>query len=67
MKRFIFNVLHIFALKPLFFEKNEIKWNQRDRHMMGTFSQFKSSPIKLNQTNWHTMGSFSQFKSSPVK
>ena len=30
MKRSIFNVPHIFALKPLFFEKNEIKWNQAD-------------------------------------
>ena len=47
----IFNVLHIFALKPLVFEKNEIKWNQTDRHTMESFSQFKASPIKCNQTD----------------
>ena len=35
MKRSIFDVSYIFALKPLFFEKNEIKWNQIDRHTMG--------------------------------
>ena len=32
MKRSIFNLPYIFALKPLFLEKNEIKWNQTDRH-----------------------------------
>ena len=67
MKRSVFNVLHIFALKELFFEKNEIKWNQRDRHTMETFSQFKSSPIEWNQTDSHTMRSLSQFKSSLIK
>ena len=30
MKRSIFNFRYIFALKTLFFEKNEIKWNQTD-------------------------------------
>ena len=45
MKRSTFNVSYIFSPKPLFFEKNEIKWNQTDRH----FSQFKSFPIKWNQ------------------
>ena len=34
MIRSIFNVPHIFALKTLFFEKSEIKWNQADRHTM---------------------------------
>ena len=53
MKRSIFNVLRIFALKPLFSEKNEIKWNQTGRHTMGSFSQLKSSPIKWNQTDRH--------------
>ena len=48
MKRPIFNVLQIFALKLLFFEKNKIKWNQTERHAMGSFYQFKSSPIKWN-------------------
>ena len=38
MKRSIFNVPNVFALKPLFFEINEIKWNQTDRHAMGNFS-----------------------------
>ena len=47
MKRSIFNVRHTFALEPLFLEKNEIKWNQTDRHTMGSFSKFKSSPIKV--------------------
>ena len=51
MKRYIFNVPHIFALKPLFYEKNETKWNQTDKHTMRSFSQFKSSPIKWNQTD----------------
>ena len=35
MKRSIFNVPHIFTSNILFFEKNEIKWNQIDRHTMG--------------------------------
>ena len=30
MKRPIFNVSQIFALKPLLFDKNEIEWNQTD-------------------------------------
>ena len=50
MIRSIFNFPYIFTLKPLFFEKNEIEWNQRDRHMMGNFSQFESSPIIYSQT-----------------
>ena len=50
MKRSILNVPDIFALKSLFFEKNEIQSNHTDRHTMESFSQFKSSPIKLNQT-----------------
>ena len=49
MKRSIFDVSNIFSLKPLFFNKNDIKWNQRDRFAMGSFSQFKSSPIKWIQ------------------
>ena len=51
MKRSIFNVQHIFVLKTLFLGKNEIKCNQRDRHTMGSLSQFKSSSIKWNQTD----------------
>ena len=51
MKRSIFNVQNIFALKALFFEKNEIKWNQKDRYTMESFYKFKSSPIKCNQTD----------------
>ena len=35
MERSIFNVPHIFTSNILFFEKNEIKWNQIDRHTMG--------------------------------
>ena len=34
MKRSIFNVLYIFALEPLLFEKNEIKYNQTDKHTL---------------------------------
>ena len=30
MKKSMFNVPQIFALKPLFFEKSKIKWNQID-------------------------------------
>ena len=55
MKRYIFNALHIFALKPLFFEKNEIKWNQTNRHAVENFSQFKSSLLngmKQTETQW---------------
>ena len=58
MKRSIFIVPHIFYLKPLFFEKNENKWNQTDRHTMGSSSQLKSFPIKWNQRDRHTMGNF---------
>ena len=38
MERSMFNVPDIFSLKPLFFEKNEIKWNQRNRkvYLFGT-------------------------------
>ena len=32
VKRSIFNVPYIFVLILLFFDKNEIKWNQTDRH-----------------------------------
>ena len=67
MKRSIFKVSDIFALKPLFFRKNEIKWNQTDMHTTGTSSQFKSSPIEWNQTDRHTMGNFSQCKLSPYR
>ena len=67
MKRTIFNVPHIFAIKSLFSEKNEIKWNRKDRHARGNFPQFKSSPIEWNKKHKHMMGSFSQFKSSLIK
>ena len=66
MKRSVFNVPHIFALEPLFFEKNGIKRIQTDRHTIGSFSQFKLSPLNWNQTERHIIGSFSQFKSFPI-
>ena len=61
MKRFIFNVVNIFALKPLFFEKNEIKWNQTGTRW-GVFLNFKSSPIKWNKIwAWLYLEHFAQF------
>ena len=67
MKRSIFNVLYVFSLKLLFFEKNQIKLNRTGRHTTGSFSQLNSSVIKWNQRDRQAMGGFSQFKSFPLK
>ena len=49
MKRSIFNVSYIFALKSFFFEKNKIEWNQTDRHTMYmTFSFYYFWVLKFD-------------------
>ena len=58
MKRSIFNDPHIFALKPLFFEKNKIEWNQTDSHAIGSFPRFKSFSIKWNRREQANDGEF---------
>ena len=57
----ISNVPPIFDLKPLFLEKDEIKWNQTDRQW-GVFFQFKSPPIKWNKATCTRWGVFSMEK-----
>ena len=59
MKQFIFNVPHIFALKPLFFEKNEI-FNEKKNCQNPLRMQFRiGEPSDFHQTPhiyvfWHT-------------
>ena len=61
MKRSTFNILHIIALKPLFFEKNQIKKKTAKTHIYvfwGADSEYddeNTSKFDFQGQNWKQM------------